>query len=86
MREIRQSGSEGGETELNRSSLPLSTSRRYTNSVMPGIAVAYWPLASGLTGGSASKLYEEAARTQDQRFRQAGQRENRGISYSLSSR
>ncbi len=24
MREIRQSGSEGGETELNRSSLPLS--------------------------------------------------------------
>jgi hypothetical protein len=34
MREIRQSGSEGGETELNRSSLPLFACRHFVTEKM----------------------------------------------------
>ena len=41
MRETRQSGSEGGETEPNRSSLPLSPRARHKESLLEKPAVAH---------------------------------------------
>ena len=40
MREIRQSGSEGGEAETNRPSLPLSVQRRNGSEFVPHSAAA----------------------------------------------